>query len=1040
MKTAVLCLSLSLAVLLPGNCASASPAGTALAQSQTMEEEKNFFLQVMQLVFEGKDESARSLVVEKRELARQTFAFFLRTYARLPDEQQKQVTARFLNLVAATFEDQIGEKQLTATLKKHKLWVAPGKKTASAPQFTQASAELEGASKLAARFGHFLAQQRLCEASLRLREKDRAPSLLEERILQGAYLAWAGQPNLALSKLSPLLTKLNPKTDPELEFRLLAALLEAGGGAARPDVVATYQPRLLQAAQRVRTYKGNLFRYVANTWNDGGDGQLSSPDFLARCQAVLRELRGYAPEGDTLGDGRLFARASRYWIQGLTRRARDAAPDPALQKSLLDQLGKIQDQAAALDEASRGSAGTPELDYNPEFSLAALEIRQLLMHNQLEAGQLAPLRANLMRLDGELAQWEKQLKALELLHEKTAVRAAERCQGGDIEADILHFSLLEGDFARLMVLHHRLWERLLQAEPPQDPALSEAELERHLGLAEQYQEQQIRGQGHRGMGEETWERLDWLLRRQPNQWALSAENLASRALQLSQDWQDQPGVITALTYQGQLAAAQGKDNDACLLFQRAVEAVEASSPPPGPPPGVLLWERAYQGLARAHCLQGRAEQALVTCDRLQRMRALVEVGETLLTPPLANLRRRLASLHHEMRLRRASKLDVYPLEVPLAEAKAELLTLHNQLAPRHQRLLSVQPPNLPKLQQLLPKNVAVVQYLATEEALFILVVSDRDIKLHRIEITREELASIAQKYSQLLLNIRPTKLGPVYWIDDGSPTYKDVVLPYKDAATSLHRLLLDPIEFDIADKDILAFLPGDALAGLPLGALARQSPHKGLEFLVERKLCVNLYTLSDLELLGRKAASGEGGVLSMVDPASAPPFSLGEGRLGSEIEAIFPVLATSANASVKIVGSQVAPERLNPLPPGTSYLHLALPARPDGLTLSGGRLLSLADIHLLKLDGLRLVTLSESRNPARFSEAFQAAGAGATLGNLWRAPDTATQQLLVAFYKKVREGQNLAQALQSAQLSLLAQPQTAHPYFWAQFALYGDWR
>jgi CHAT domain-containing protein/Flp pilus assembly protein TadD len=67
-------------------------------------------------------------------------------------------------------------------------------------------------------------------------------------------------------------------------------------------------------------------------------------------------------------------------------------------------------------------------------------------------------------------------------------------------------------------------------------------------------------------------------------------------------------------------------------------------------------------------------------------------------------------------------------------------------------------------------------------------------------------------------------------------------------------------------------------------------------------------------------------------------------------------------------------------------------------------------------------------------------GARSTLATLWSVNDRSTASLMVEFYRELGQpGVTKAQALHSAQLALLKQPQYEHPYYWAPFILLGNW-
>jgi CHAT domain-containing protein/Tfp pilus assembly protein PilF len=74
--------------------------------------------------------------------------------------------------------------------------------------------------------------------------------------------------------------------------------------------------------------------------------------------------------------------------------------------------------------------------------------------------------------------------------------------------------------------------------------------------------------------------------------------------------------------------------------------------------------------------------------------------------------------------------------------------------------------------------------------------------------------------------------------------------------------------------------------------------------------------------------------------------------------------------------------------------------------------------------------------------AFQFAGARTVLASLWSVADVSTAMLMKRFYTYLRQGQTKDEALRAAQLDLIRSEKSelSHPYHWAGFALYGDWR
>lgn len=69
------------------------------------------------------------------------------------------------------------------------------------------------------------------------------------------------------------------------------------------------------------------------------------------------------------------------------------------------------------------------------------------------------------------------------------------------------------------------------------------------------------------------------------------------------------------------------------------------------------------------------------------------------------------------------------------------------------------------------------------------------------------------------------------------------------------------------------------------------------------------------------------------------------------------------------------------------------------------------------------------------------AGARSAMASLWAVNDASTAELVPAFFRALQDdSNNKAQALRYAQLELLSQPQSSHPYNWAAFILIGNWQ
>ena len=96
-------------------------------------------------------------------------------------------------------------------------------------------------------------------------------------------------------------------------------------------------------------------------------------------------------------------------------------------------------------------------------------------------------------------------------------------------------------------------------------------------------------------------------------------------------------------------------------------------------------------------------------------------------------------------------------------------------------------------------------------------------------------------------------------------------------------------------------------------------------------------------------------------------------------------------------------------------------------------------IEILSLSACETAA-GNDRAPLGISGAAMKARAKSVLGTLWPVDDEAAVTVMTQFYTGVaQQGQTKARALQQSQVQLIRHPQMAHPFFWAPFALIGNW-
>jgi len=191
---------------------------------------------------------------------------------------------------------------------------------------------------------------------------------------------------------------------------------------------------------------------------------------------------------------------------------------------------------------------------------------------------------------------------------------------------------------------------------------------------------------------------------------------------------------------------------------------------------------------------------------------------------------------------------------------------------------------------------------------------------------------------------------------------------------------------------------------------------------------------------------GEGGVSSTLDLMASIPLPGAESE-GRRVAERFP------GASLA-VGKEATKERFYLDGANCEVLHLAThgyvdPEIPEfsGLLFAGQgeksyEVLTAQEVYGWSLNA-RLVTLSacqtglgktvEGEGLLGLSRAFIAAGAQDVVCSLWPVADVSTEKLMVAMYSALPGSASIEEALKKGQEALLADPATAHPYYWAAF-------
>ncbi len=364
----------------------------------------------------------------------------------------------------------------------------------------------------------------------------------------------------------------------------------------------------------------------------------------------------------------------------------------------------------------------------------------------------------------------------------------------------------------------------------------------------------------------------------------------------------------------------------------------------------------------------------------------------------------------------------------LADNRARYLTesraLRQKYADLYSRILKVDPLSLAEIQASLPKDLAVVQYFPAADALYIFLVTSEAFRLQQVDIGQ---AALEKEVVTLLRALRRA-------------TPNDKVL--SEASRSLHQRLIAPIAAQLQSSSTILFIPTGRLNSLPFACLEDSA---GKPLAADKRL-VELAKATDLNRLTSEGEKLES-LVAFANATGDLPAATVEGR---QISEMFPQAKLftgkeATKAAFMQAGSQ------------GQVLHLATHGEwnledslQNYLALAGGEKVSQDEIFSLDLSQKSLVMLSacntamgegQSQNyVASLAEAFWLAGSRSVVASLWAVNDESTSLLMTEFYRSIREGDNKAEALRKAQMTVRANPKFSHPYYWSGFVLFGDWR
>ena len=541
---------------------------------------------------------------------------------------------------------------------------------------------------------------------------------------------------------------------------------------------------------------------------------------------------------------------------------------------------------------------------------------------------------------------------------------------------------------------------------------------------------------------------------------------------------------------GSLYRATGRREDALRLLRRAVDVLEQQTRRLGGSQEVRAGFRAkyahfYQDLLDLLLEAGDPEAAFWTLERFRARVFLALLAERDLTfdrdvPEELDERRRNADVRYGSAIAELARISAEKDAARKAELQTQLDELRREqrevrdairaAAPRLADLRYPEPLDLRAARAALDPGTVLLSYsLGAERShLFVVGPGPNDFRVVPVAASPEDFRRRVEEFRAAIAsrNRRVRQLG-----------------------APLGRLLLLPAASEIARAERLLIVPDGPLQLLPFAALP--DPNRPERYLIESKPLHVAYSATvfgeQKRLRARRVATrfvafGD----PLYPPAATARAAMGETR--APTLDLIPLAATRGEVeqsgrlfgdqAAVFVGADATEERAKEAVPRASTVHFACHALVDEtfplesalvLSLPGGaapagengllqaweifeQVRLQADVVILSACDTGLGREVAGEGILGLTRAFQYAGARSVVASLWKVADWSTAELMVRFYRSLRAGRSAAEALSEAQRSLLRAPlrvgggaqerrrDASHPYHWAGFVLFGDWR
>ncbi len=335
------------------------------------------------------------------------------------------------------------------------------------------------------------------------------------------------------------------------------------------------------------------------------------------------------------------------------------------------------------------------------------------------------------------------------------------------------------------------------------------------------------------------------------------------------------------------------------------------------------------------------------------------------------------------------------------------------------------------LQQMLKPDEVVVAYHSLPDRLVAWVLSNEGVREVKFAtaLPRKDLARLVDAYRDALIRLNPNAAG----IGD-----------------QIGQLLLAPLGIEAGKRIVI--VPHGPLHYLPFQALRLDG-----KYLIERNPISIAPSISIAAKLAQRTPTTTAQLLAFGNPTISPDVAdplPGAEREVRELAQQFPGAKLFFNADANQTNFRANAPRF-PL------VHIAAHAMADRLDPLHSKVLladengqpnylDAKDVLGMNLHNVAMIALSacesglgrvdDGDEVLGFTRSFLSAGTSTMLVSLWPVSDAATETLMTTLYTDLARGDQVQDAMRAAQLAVMADPATAHPFYWAPFNLIGNWR